>query len=122
MLSLAAHDAQPDARVPQRALHLRVRVPPALPLHALGQVYPGLSGTWVSGFFLRVYPWAGPFLLELEQEWTGRSLSPSSLFLWPGLLVKYSWWTGSKGTTLVAKAAVFLRPLLCLLHVPWTWC
>lgn len=63
-----AHNAQPDAGVPQCALHLRVRVPPALPVHALGQVHPSLSGTWVSGFFL------SESLGRAFQEWPGRSL------------------------------------------------
>lgn len=46
-----AYDAQPYARVPQCALHLRVCIPPAFPLHALGKVNPSLPGTWVSGLY-----------------------------------------------------------------------
>lgn len=48
----AADDAQPNARVPERALHLRVGVAPALPLHALGSLHTCVSSSWVNGHVL----------------------------------------------------------------------
>lgn len=113
--SSPAHDAQPDARVPQRALHLRVRIPPAFPLHALGQVNPSLSGTWVSGLFLCVYPSARAFSL-LGMAWKV-SEGPSSLHLGscssdPDFLIKYTLWTGSRGPRLpvLQCSSTSLRP------------
>lgn len=75
--SPAAHDTQPDARVPQRALHLGVGLTPALPLHALGQVHPP-SRPWGEWLFPSLSLAGPPWL----QERPGRGLrEPFSVFL-----------------------------------------
>lgn len=66
-----AYDAQPYARVPQCALHLRVCIPPAFPLHALGKVNPSLPGTWVSGLYYWVFLSSGILSSKNDQGLSG---------------------------------------------------
>lgn len=119
--SSPAHDAQPNARVPQRALHLRVCVPPAFPLHALGQVNPCLSGSGVSGLSLCMCSWARVVPLGMASK---VSECPSSLFLWSrssdaDILTKYHQWTASQGPWLprLTRSSDLLSGHL---HVPRT--